>query len=320
MTDSPEVLLSLYETMRSIRSFEKVVAQLHRAGQAPGLIHLYSGQEAVAAGACGALNTDDYIASHHRGHGHCLAKGSDPVHLFAEILGRKSKYGNGRGGSMHIFDPATGNLGTNGIVGGGIPLATGAALSAKLEKGTRVAIAFFGDGALNQGILFESMNMAAVWSLPVVYICENNGYGEFTEIDAVTAGHPYTRRGETFEIPSYRVDGMDVLSVFDAVTAAASRARRGDGPTFLVCDTYRFSGHHVGDEQTYKDTEERRLWEARDPIPLLRNVMIETGVAESSDIDTIDSKVEKAILAAAEQAKAVPFPDSQELEYYLYAD
>jgi len=312
--------ISFYEQMTTIRLFETQVGQWHRAGLAPGLVHLYSGQEAVAVGACEALNKDDYIASHHRGHGHCIAKGADLAHLFAEILGRRSKYGQGRGGSMHIFDPENFNLGTNGIVGGGIPLATGAALSAKLENKNRIAICFFGDGALNQGILFESMNMAAVWSLPVLFICENNGYGEFTETDDVTAGHPYTRRGETFDIPSHRIDGMDVVLVHDAVEQAAARARGGEGPTFLICDTCRFSGHHAGDNQDYTDPEERLLWESRDPILKIRNDMIASGASSAAKVKTIDRRIEKMVQTAAEEAKAIPFPEPEELNSHLHAD
>jgi TPP-dependent pyruvate/acetoin dehydrogenase alpha subunit len=288
--------------MVTIRAFEDQVRQFHRAGLAPGLVHLYSGQEAVAVGACGALQPADVIASHHRGHGHCIAKGGKLDQLFAEILGRASEYGLGRGGSMHIYDPANGNLGTNGIVGGGVPLATGAALSAKLKGDESIAVCFFGDGVLNQGILFEAMNMAALWALPVLYICENNGYGEFTEIDDVTAGRPYTRRGEAFGIASEKIDGMDVAQVYAAVSAAAEKARSGGGPTFLICDTYRYSGHHVGDAEEYKDDAERQLWLERDPILKI------AALLGSHDAAAITTEVEAEVKAAAGRAKAVPMP------------
>ena len=284
-------LLELYRGMVTIRAFEEEVSKMHNAGLAPGLVHLYSGQEAVAVGTCTALNSDDYIASHHRGHGHCIAKGSELDRLFAEIIGRRSGYGMGRGGSMHIYDPATFNLGTNGIVGGSVPLATGAALLAKLRGTGQVAVSFFGDGVLNQGILFESLNMAALWSLPVVFICENNGYGEFTEIDDVTAGRPYAKRGEAFDIPSEKADGMDVLAVHETVSKAVTRARNGDGPSFLIFDTYRYSGHHVGDKQEYKDDEERELWLSRDPIPKLAEMLVAEKKIKQAELDELDAEI-----------------------------
>jgi TPP-dependent pyruvate/acetoin dehydrogenase alpha subunit len=310
----PDRLAEFYRRMVTIRAFEDQVRQFHRAGLAPGLVHLYSGQEAVAVGACGALQPADVIASHHRGHGHCIAKGGKLDQLFAEILGRASEYGQGRGGSMHIFDPANGNLGTNGIVGGGVPLATGAALSAKLKGESSIAVCFFGDGVLNQGILFEAMNMAALWALPVVYICENNGYGEFTDIDDVTAGRPYTGRGEAFGIPSQQVDGMDVREVHAAVSAAAEKARSGGGPTFLICDTYRYSGHHVGDAEEYKDDGSRQMWLQRDPIPKLAETLRADAIA------AISAEVEAEVRGAAERAKAIPMPSAASAEASVYAE
>jgi len=312
-------LLEFYRGMVTIRAFEEEVRKMHNAGLAPGLVHLYSGQEAVGVGACAALNSDDYIASHHRGHGHCIAKGSELDRLFAEIIGRRSGYGMGRGGSMHIYDPATFNLGTNGIVGGSVPLATGAALSAKLRGTGQVAVSFFGDGVLNQGILFESLNMAALWSLPVVFVCENNGYGEFTEIDDVTAGRPYAKRGEAFDIPSEKADGMDVLAVHEAVSKAVTRARNGDGPSFLIFDTYRYSGHHVGDKQEYKDDEERELWLSRDPIPKLADMLVAGKKIKQAELDELDAKIKVTVIAAANQAKKMPEPDADDLARHIYA-
>jgi len=312
-------LLELYRGMVTIRAFEEEVRKMHNAGLAPGLVHLYSGQEAVAVGTCTALNSDDYIASHHRGHGHCIAKGSELDRLFAEIIGRRSGYGMGRGGSMHIYDPATFNLGTNGIVGGSVPLATGAALLAKLRGTGQVAVSFFGDGVLNQGILFESLNMAALWSLPVVFICENNGYGEFTEIDDVTAGRPYAKRGEAFDIPSEKTDGMDVLAVHETVSKAVTRARNGDGPSFLIFDTYRYSGHHVGDKQEYKDDEERELWLSRDPIPKLAEMLVAEKKIKQAELDELDAEIKATVIAAANQAKKMPEPDADDLTRHIYA-
>lgn len=312
-------LLELYRGMVTIRAFEEEVRKMHNAGLAPGLVHLYSGQEAVAVGTCTALNSDDYIASHHRGHGHCIAKGSELDRLFAEIIGRRSGYGMGRGGSMHIYDPATFNLGTNGIVGGSVPLATGAALLAKLRGTGQVAVSFFGDGVLNQGILFESFNMAALWSLPVVFVCENNGYGEFTEIDEVTAGRPYAKRGEAFDIPSEKADGMDVLAVHETVSKAVTRARNGDGPSFLIFDTYRYSGHHVGDKQEYKDDEERELWLSRDPIPKLAEMLVAEKKIKQAELDELDAEIKATVIAAANQAKKMPEPDADDLTRHIYA-
>ncbi len=312
-------LLELYRGMVTIRAFEEEVRKFHNAGLAPGLVHLYSGQEAVGVGTCAALNSDDYIASHHRGHGHCIAKGSELGRLFAEIIGRRPGYGMGRGGSMHIYDPATSNLGTNGIVGGSVPLATGAALSAKLRGTGQVAVSFFGDGVLNQGILFESLNMAALWSLPVVFVCENNGYGEFTEIDDVTAGRPYAKRGEAFDIPSEKADGMDVLVVHELVSKAVTRVRDGEGPSFLIFDTYRYTGHHVGDRQEYKDDAERQLWLERDPILKLAETMVAEGKFEQAELDQLNSEIEASVIAAAKEAKEMPEPDADDLARHVYA-
>jgi pyruvate dehydrogenase E1 component alpha subunit len=312
-------MVEIYRTMATMRAFEEQVRQMFKAGMAPGLVHLYSGQEAVGAGTCAALIDGDYIASHHRGHGHCLATGSDPARLLAEILGRRPGYGLGRGGSMHIYDPENGNLGTNGIVGGSVPLATGAALTAKLRNSGKVAVSFFGDGVLNQGILFETLNMAAIWSLPVIFICENNGYGEFTETDQVTAGRPYTKRGEVFDLPVAKLDGMDVLAVYDAVSVAVDKARGGGGPSFLVCDTARYSGHHAGDSQDYMDDEDRRAWEARDPIPKLARRLIADKIITQPGLAALDADVERAMRTAATIAKNAPEPGPEDFASHVYA-
>lgn len=309
---------ALYGEMVKIRCFEDQVQAMSRAGLVPGLVHLYSGQEAVAVGVSAALRDGDHIASHHRGHGHCLARGADPQRLFAEILGRAAGYGMGRGGSMHIFDPANGNLGTNGIVGGGVPLATGAALSQKTLGGDGVAVTFFGDGAMNQGIVAECMNMAAIWSLPVIYVCENNHYGEFTRTDQVTAGDSIAARGAVFNIPSVEIDGMDVLGVKEATVTAVARARGGGGPSFLVCDTWRFSGHHAGDQQSYKDSEEARAWLAKDPIEVLERRLVAEG-AEAKELAALRDAIGAEIARAAQAARAGPEPEAAILEDHLYA-
>jgi TPP-dependent pyruvate/acetoin dehydrogenase alpha subunit len=313
-------LLALYRTMVSIRAFETEVRRLHLAGRIPGLVHLYVGQEAVAAGVCSVLARTDYIASHHRGHGHCVAKGGDLVQLFVELAGRRSCYGRGRGGSLHIYDPENGNLGTNGIVGGGVPLATGAALTSKLRNEGHVAVTFFGDGALNQGLVFECFNMAALWKLPVIFVCENNRYGEFTAIEDAAAGSDLKARASTFGIPAFDVDGMDSIAVRNATSTALVRARAGDGPSFLMCETYRFSGHHVGDKQAYKSDEEREVWDRRDPIRQLANVLRKEFHASAETIESIGSAVQAEIRTASQRAMEVPFPDADDLSADVYAD
>jgi TPP-dependent pyruvate/acetoin dehydrogenase alpha subunit len=310
-------LLPLHRRMLLIRAFEEQVRRLAAGGATPGLVHLYAGQEAVAVGVCAALRQDDMIASHHRGHGHCLAKGMDPKPLMAEILGRRDGSGRGRGGSMHVFDPANGNLGTNGIVGGGVPLAAGAALAARRFGTDRVAVAFFGDGALNQGIVPEVMNMAAVWSLPVLFVCEHNGYGEFTASADVTAGR-LVARGDVFGIPSAEVDGMDVLAVRDAALPAIARARAGDGPSFLVCHTWRYSGHHAGDRQDYKESEEDRRWRARDPIPRLAARLAAEGIDDAT-LDALAAAVSREVADAVAFARASPEPEPSEFAAHVFA-
>jgi len=307
-TLTAEAGLHFFREMALIRAFEERVRQLSRAGLVPGLVHLYSGQEAVAVGVSTALGAADYIASHHRGHGHCLARGADPRRLMAEILGKQGGYGMGRGGSMHVLDPATRNLGTNGIVGGGVPLATGAALTAKTKGEDWIAIAFFGDGALNQGTVLECLNMASIWALPVVYVCENNHYGEFTRIDDVTAG-TLAGRAEAFTLPVTAVDGMDVLAVNAAAQAAVARARGGGGPSFLLCDTWRFSGHHVGDDQAYNDDAEAAAWRAKDPIETLGRRLVERGLATVDALSRLRQAVEAEIAAVAETARLMPDAD-----------
>lgn len=309
----------MYRMMLLIRRFEEQVHQLAQGGLAAGLVHLAAGQEATNVGACLQLRADDFIASHHRGHGHCLAKGADPGALMAEILGRKTGLCGGRSGSMHIFDPTHGNLGTNGIVGGGIPLAAGAALTARHRGAGQVSIAFFGDGALNQGLLHECMNMAAIWRLPVIFLCENNGFGEYTALEDVTAGTDLTERGAAFGIPSCAIDGMDVLAVQATVAEAVRHARAGDGPSFIICNTYRFGGHHSGDKQAYKDPEEARLWRERDPILRLSRLLIENGEADEASLESIAVSVDAEIKRAVSAAKSAPEPDLASLADHVFA-
>lgn len=311
--------LRLLRQMQLIRSFEEAVRTLYSGGSVPGLVHLCAGQEAVAVGVCSLLNSDDMIASNHRGHGHCLAKGADVGRMMAEVMGRRTGYGLGRGGTLHIFDAAHGNLGTTGIVGGGIPLAAGAALAAKRNGRGQVAAAFFGDGALNQGLMFEVMNMAAIWKLPVLFICENNGFGEFTAIEDVTAGVNPVVRGQTFDIPSQTVDGMDVLAMRAAAKEAITRARTGGGPSFLVCNTYRYGGHHVGDKQDYKDDDEAKAWQQKDPIERLGRRLVESELATEEKIAALQAEVHAEVRGAVDAARMAPFPAEEDLRAYLYA-
>jgi TPP-dependent pyruvate/acetoin dehydrogenase alpha subunit len=314
-----EQYLHMYQQMAKIRAFEEKVNELYTSALMPGLAHLYIGEEAIAVGVCEALNTEDYITSTHRGHGHCLAKGARLDLMMAELMGRRNGYCLGRGGSLHIFDATNGNLGTTGIVGGGIPLAAGAALSAKRRGDGQVAVCFFGDGALNQGLLFEVMNMAAIWRLPVLFVCENNGYGEFTASEDVTAGRNPVARGAVFDIPSEAVDGMDVLAVHEASIRAVAHARGGDGPYFLVCTTYRYSGHHAGDKQDYKDEAEAKEWRQKDPILRLGRRLQEEGLTTTEAIAALQSEVGAEVRAAVEFARAAPLPDADDLRMHLHA-
>jgi pyruvate dehydrogenase E1 component alpha subunit len=287
----------------------------------PGLAHLYSGEEAVAVGICEALRQTDYITSTHRGHGHCLAKGASPDRMFAELLGKKAGYCKGKGGSMHIADPATGNLGANAIVGGSAGIATGAALSAKrLGKG-QVAVCFFGEGALGQGVLYEVMNLAALWKLPVIYACENNLYNEYTHYSETTAGDILTR-GPAFGVPAESVDGQDVRAVYSTAHRLVERARKGEGPAFLVCNTYRYTGHHVGDinREYYRSKQEEQEWKTkRDPIQNLAAWLVEEKLVDAEKLDNIQKEVRAEIQAAVDFAIAAPYPSPPEAEQDVYA-
>jgi acetoin:2,6-dichlorophenolindophenol oxidoreductase subunit alpha len=316
-----ELALRMYEQMERIRAFEERVDQLYRAAKMPGLAHLYVGQEAVAVGVCEALRREDYITSTHRGHGHCLAKGASVDRMFCELLGKEEGYCRGKGGSMHIADHENGNLGANAIVGGSAGIATGAAFSAKARGTDQVAVCFFGEGALGQGVLYEVMNMAALWKLPVVYVCENNSYNEYTHYSETTAGG-LAARPAAFAIPHEEVDGQDVRAVYAAATRAVERARRGEGPSFLVCETYRYYGHHVGDVDRayYRAKEEEARWRAeRDPLRLLGAWIAEQGFADEGDLERIARDVEAEVASAAEHALAAPFPDPGEVGEHVYA-
>jgi TPP-dependent pyruvate/acetoin dehydrogenase alpha subunit len=310
-----------YRQMVSIRLFEEQVNEVYTRALMPGLAHLYSGEEAVAVGICEALRIDDYITSTHRGHGHCLAKGAAPDRMFAELLGKEAGYCRGKGGSMHIADPATGNLGANAIVGGSVGIATGAAFSAKALGTDRVAVCFFGEGALGQGSLYEVMNLAQLWKLPVIYVCENNQYNEYTHYAETTAG-TILGRAAAFGIEAASVDGQDVRAVYEVATRFVKRARSGVGPAFLQCDTYRYSGHHVGDinREYYRSKQEEHLWKTdRDPIKVLAKWLLEQGYADAALLDRITAEVRVTMETAVKFAIATPYPSVDEVGMHVYA-
>jgi pyruvate dehydrogenase E1 component alpha subunit len=312
-------LIHWYRQMTTVREFEERARDLYLRAVLPGILHLSVGQEAVPVGVCAALRPDDYITSTHRGHGHCLAKGASVRRMFAELFGKADGYCRGKGGSMHIANRAVGNLGANAIVGGSIPIATGAALSAKLRNKGQVAVCFFGDGALNQGVFFESMNIAALWKLPVIYACENNQYAEYTPAGAGTAGK-VNQRGEAFGIPSSFVDGMDVLAVYRATQTAVERAQAGQGPSFLIFETYRYYGHGMSDrDRPYRSHDEEDEWRKnRDPIDSLGNRLIEMGVVRS-ELDAIQEEVRREVADGVEFAMNAPFPPADEVAKHVYA-
>lgn len=313
--------LHMYRQMLRIRLFEEQVNDLYKTARMPGLAHLYSGEEGVAVGVCEALRRDDYITSTHRGHGHCLAKGASVDRMFAELLGKAPGYCRGKGGSMHIADQETGNLGANAIVGGSAGIATGAALSSKMRGQDHVAVCFFGDGALGQGLLYEVMNMASLWKLPVLYVCENNLYNEYTHYTETTAGS-LTKRAGAFGIPTEEVDGQDVRAVYAAASRLVDRARRGEGPAFLLCNTYRYYGHHVGDIQRgyYRSKEEEEHWKTqRDPLTLLGHWLTEQGIANENDLRRIRDEASAEIEEGVHFALEAPFPEPSEVDQHVYA-
>ena len=313
--------LRMYRQMARIRTFEDHANQLYLEAKMPGLTHMYSGQEAVAVGICEALRTTDKITSTHRGHGHCVAKGAQFREMFCELLGRAEGYCRGKGGSMHIADQANGNLGANAIVGGSAGIATGAAMSAKRLGTGDVAVCFFGDGALGQGLLYECMNMAALWKLPVIYACENNLYGEYTRTDEQAAGE-LVARAQAFGIETHIVDGQDVLAVNALATGLVARARAGEGPFFVELRTYRYFGHHVGDinREYYRSKEEETLWKTeRDPITNFGTWLTAQNIATAEELDAILAEVKADAAAAVAYALAAPFPDAAEVTHHVYA-
>jgi 2-oxoisovalerate dehydrogenase E1 component len=315
-----ERLIDWLYQMLLIRAFEETVEQLYAAGKMHGTMHLYIGQEAVAVGAIAALRPDDYITSTHRGHGHAIAKGQDLRAMLAELLGKETGVCRGRGGSMHLADLERGNLGANGIVAGGIPIAVGAGLSIRMQGQDRVVLCFFGDGAANHGNFHEGLNMAAIWRLPVVFLCENNQYAMSMAVRRAMAVPRVADRAVAYGIPGETVDGMDVVAVYRAVRAAVERARRGEGPTLIEAITYRYRGHSKSDRQVYRTKDEVQAWMARDPIARLREALIARGWLSEAEAAALEERAREAVAEALRAAEGDPEPEVAQLTEGVYAE
>ncbi|MDO8211086.1 thiamine pyrophosphate-dependent dehydrogenase E1 component subunit alpha [Conexibacter sp. CPCC 206217] len=317
MTPTTEQAAQLYETMVLIRRFEERAYEVFMAGRVAGAIHATVGQEAVPAGVCAHLRREDHVTSTHRGHGHTLAKGADPGRMFAELFGRSDGYCRGKGGSMHVADLAAGIIGANGIVGAGLPIAVGAGYSAQVRATDQVAVAFFGDGAVQEGAFHESLNLAATWRLPVLFVCENNGYAASMALARATPTVDVAKRAAGYGMPGITVDGMDVVAVHEAVGPAVQRARAGEGPTLIEAKTYRFLGHSRGDPGVglYRDAEEVERWKLRDPL----TIFTASGLLDDEQRTAIRDAVERRIDAAVAFAEASPFPAGAEALEDVYA-
>jgi acetoin:2,6-dichlorophenolindophenol oxidoreductase subunit alpha len=316
---SREFLSGLYYTMLVIRAFEERLAKLYEEAMLRGSLHLCIGQEATAAGGCAALRREDYVTCTYRGHGQSLAKGLEPRLAMAELMGRATGCCKGRGGSMHLTDVSVGLLGENAIVAAGLPLACGAAFSAKFRGSGQVALTFFGEGATNQGVFHEALNLAAAWELPVIFFCENNVYAEMTPIAHEVRVEHMIARAEGNGVPSAQVDGNDVLAVYEATRAAAERARQGGGPTFIEAQTYRLVGHMIGDPEVYRSKGEVEEWRARDPIPRLREVLLAKHSFSHESLSDLEEKAVRAIDDAEAFGRSSPTPDPSSATEYVYA-
>ena len=314
----PQALREALRKMYVIRKFEEGAEASYMRGLVHGTMHLSIGQEASAVGACLGLTDEDKITSTHRGHGHCVAKGADPARMFAEFFGKETGYCKGRGGSMHIADPSKGNLGANGIVGGGLPIAVGAALSAKRLDTGAVTVCFFGDGANNEGAFHEALNIASVWKLPVIFVCENNKYGMSTSTERSTSVASIADRAVSYSMPGLSVDGNDLSSVAEAVDTAVARARAGDGPSLIEALTYRWRGHSKSDRNRYRSKDEIENWMAKDPIPRFATTLIEHGLMTDADVTALEAEVDAAIEAAIAFAKESPDPLIAEVTRDVY--
>jgi len=317
---SKNKMIEMYTVMLKIREFEERIAGIAAAGRIPGFVHLYVGEESVAAGVCAALRNTDYITSTHRGHGHLIAKGGDIKKMMAELLAKRTGYCKGKGGSMHIADLDLGILGANGIVGGGPPLATGAALASQVLDKDDVSVTFFGDGASNQGTVHEAMNLAAIWKLPAIFVVENNGYAEFTAQARHQAIENIADRAAGYGMPGVVVDGNDVIAVYKAADAAVTQARKGKGPTLIECKTFRIHGHFAGDPQNYRPEGEIEAWKKKDPILRFEKELIRLKAATKKKIKEISDSVIDEFNEAVRFAEESPDPDLSELHTDVYAD
>jgi acetoin:2,6-dichlorophenolindophenol oxidoreductase subunit alpha len=316
---SQELLFNYYKKMLELRLFELKVQELYRNGRLPGFVHLYVGEEAVAVGVCSNLEARDLIFSTHRGHGHALAKGVPAGVVLAELWGKTTGSSGGRGGSMHMYAPEYGFMGTNGIVGAPIPLATGAALSAKLRKKGQVVVCFFGDGAVNSGSFHEAVNLGAVWNLPVLYVCENNLYATEMAFRRATKNTNIASRAAAYGLPGIEVDGQDVMAVHEVAQAAIRRAREDGGPTLIECKTYRYVGHHEGDPGTdYRTREEVQHWKQQDPVKLARKLLLDSGGVDESKLQLADLAVEQLIDQAVEFAEKSPEPAADSVNEHVF--
>lgn len=316
---SDEQLAGMLRTMCTIRQFELMADRLYAMGKVHGTMHLSAGQEAVAVGISHAVRPDDYLINHHRGHGHFIAKGADLSLMMAEFLGKATGYCRGRGGSMHIADFESNNLGANGIVGGGIPQAVGVGLALQMQRRDEIVIAIFGDGAANEGVFHEAMNMAALWKLPVLYVCENNQYGMSMGVSRASAKLPIAQRAEAYGMAWHCVDGNDPLEVCAAMREAAGHARRGDGPVLVEAQTYRYFGHSKSDRNLYRSKDEIEQWRQRDPIAGFKRRLLEAGVIAGALAEAIDQDALQVVERAAAFAEASPDPDPATLTDFVYA-
>ena len=320
MNIAKEAMMDMYLRMVRIREFENKAQSLFAEGKIPGFVHLYLGEEAVATGVCECLRDDDYITSTHRGHGHIIAKGGDLKYMMAELFGKETGYCKGKGGSMHIADRDKGILGANGIVGAGHCISTGAGLSIKLRKTDQVCVCFFGDGSTNQGTFHESLNLASIWKLPIVFVCENNHYGISMSQARHQAIKDVADRAAAYNMPGISVDGNDPLAVYEAAFEAVARARAGKGPTLIECKTYRQHGHFEGDPATYKPKEEQAAWIAKDPLPRFARFLIDNDVMSAEEVEAVDKKVAKEIEDAIGFAEAQPIPSLESSVVDVYSD
>jgi len=316
---STELMLEMYRRMVRIREFELAAMDVFKRGLIKGTVHPYIGQEASGVGVCMALRDSDLIAGTHRSHGHNIAKGADPRRMMAEIFGRETGYCKGRGGSMHIAAFETGSLGALAVVGSGIPLAVGAALGFKQQSKDSVAVPFTGEGGTNTGNFHEGLNMASIWNLPVIFVIENNKYAVSTNVDQVIKIADLSQRAQSYGIPGVRVDGFDVLAVYEAAVEAVARARRGEGPTLLVTECYRIEGHYAGEPEVYRSRDEVNEQRKNDPIPSFARYLVENGLATNAEIAEINSAIQQEMLDSIEFAKASPLPDPSTAMDYIYA-